>query len=118
MRRFKAKAVAALELPDLDMFAVVLAEEPDGSGSRLEIQKALSFDEQDRRLGLDTYCLCTEEGATHYGGVTSWILTGDSLEVRLDAKAAKTLGVEDGFVVNFAAESLPGLRDGLRRILG
>jgi hypothetical protein len=118
MRRFKAKAVAPVELPDLNTFAVVLAEEPDGSGARLEIQKSLSFDEQDRRLGLDTYCLCTEEGATYYGGVTSWTLTQDSLEVRLDAQAAKALGVQGGFVVNFATENLPILKEGLQKVLG
>jgi hypothetical protein len=61
MRRFRANAVAAVELPELETFAVVLAEEPDG-GERLELQKAFSFDEQDRRLGMDTYCLSTETG--------------------------------------------------------
>jgi hypothetical protein len=118
MRRFKAKVLTAVELPDINTFAVVLAEEPDGSGVRLEIQKSLSFDEKDRRYGQDTYCLCTEEGATHYGGVTSWALSQDSLEVRLDAKAAEALGVEDGFVVDFAPESLPALKEGLERVLG
>jgi hypothetical protein len=118
MRRFRAKVVAAAELPDLNTFAVVLAEDGDGSGLRLEIQKALSFDEQDRRLGLDTYCLCTEAGATYYGGVTSWTLTEGSLELRLDEKAAEVLGVEGGFVVNFAPERLPAIKEGVERILG
>lgn len=118
MRRFKAKTLTAVALPDINTFAVVLAEGPDGSGVRLEIQKSLSFDEQDRRYGQDTYCLCTEEGATYYGGVTSWTLTQDSLEVRLDATAAEALGVEGGFVVDFAPESLPALKEGLERILG
>lgn len=118
MRKFKAKAVAAVELPDLNTFVVVLAEEPDESGARLEIQKSLSLDEQDRKLGLDTYCLCTEDGATYYGGITSWVLTQGSLEVQLDAEAAETLGVEGGFVVDFEPESLPALKEGLERVLG
>ncbi|HTN88573.1 MAG TPA: Imm10 family immunity protein, partial [Sorangium sp.] len=99
-------------------FVVILAEYPDGSGARLEIQKPLSSDEQDRRLGLDTYCLCTEDGATHYGGVTSWALTQSSLEILLDAKAADALGVEGGFVVDFSPESRTALKDGLDRVLG
>jgi hypothetical protein len=118
MRRFKAKEVAAVELSDLNTFAVVLAEGPDGNGSRLEIQRALSFDGQDRQLGLDTYCLCTEDGATHYGGVTSWTLNQSVLEVRLDTKAATALGVEGGFVVDFPPERLPTLKDGLERVFG
>jgi hypothetical protein len=117
MRRFKAKTLAAVALPDLNTFTVVLAEESDGSGKRLEIQTSLLFDEQDRQCGQDTYCLCTEEGATYYGGVTSWTLTQNSLQVCLDAKAAETLGVDGGFIVNFAPESLPTLKEGLERTL-
>ena len=118
MKIFKAKALTAVELPDINTFVVVLAEETDGSGMRLEIQKSLSFDEQDRRCGLDTYCLSTEEGTTYYGGVTSWTLTKGSLEIWLDAEAAEALGVEGGFVVHFAPESLPALKEGLGRVLG
>ena len=118
MRRFVAKALASAEYPDANTFVVILAEHPDGSGARLEIQKPLSSDEQDRRLGLDTYCLCTEDGATHYGGVMSWTLTQSSLEIVLDAKAAEALGVEGGFVVDFAPESRTALKGGLERVLG
>lgn len=118
MRRFRARAVAAMELPDLNTFAVVLAEEPDGSGLRLEIQKSLSPDEQDRQLGLDTYCLCTEDGVTHYGGVTSWSLTQGSLRILLDAKAEEVFGVEGGFVVDFPSESTAALQRGLKVVFG
>ena len=118
MHRFNAKALSAAELSDIDTFAVVLAEELDGSGARLELQRSLSFDEQDQRHGQDTYCLCTEQGATHYGGVTSWTLTQDSLQILLDTKAAEALGVEGGFVVDFAPENLPVLEEGLKRVLG
>ncbi|WP_437335069.1 Imm10 family immunity protein [Sorangium sp. So ce394] len=118
MRRFKAKALAVAEDPDLNTYAIILAEQSDGSGMRLEIQKSLLSNEQDRQLGLDTYCLCTEEGSTHYGGIVSWTLAHDSLEVELDAKAADALGVEGGFVVDFAPENRPALKDGLDRVLG
>ena len=117
MRRFRANAVAAVEIPEHATFTVILAEDPDGDGERLEFQKAFSFDEQDRRLGMDTYCLCTVEG-TAYGGVTSWTLTPDSLEVRLDARTAEVLGVEGGFRVGFPPAYLQTLREGLERVLG
>jgi hypothetical protein len=117
MRRFNATNVSAKELRDANTFAIVLAEGPDGSGRRLELQKALSFDDQDRANGQDTYCLCTEEGATHYGGVTSWSIGTTSLKVSLDDAAATALGVE-GFLVDFPGPSLSNLRAGLERLLG
>jgi hypothetical protein len=117
MRRFSAHAVAAVELPEYETFTVVLAENADGDGERLELHKAFSFDEQDRLLGMDTYCLRTEAGTT-YGGVTSWTLTQDALEVRLDEKTAALLGVEGGFLVSFPREYLQTLREGLGRVLG
>jgi hypothetical protein len=117
MRRFRANAVAAMEIPEHATFTVVLAEGPDGDGERLEFQKAFSFDEQDRRLGMDTYCVCTGKG-TAYGGVTSWTLTRDSLEVRLDAGTAEMLGVEGGFTVELPPACLQTLRGGLERVLG
>ena len=119
MRTFAANAVAASELVDANTLAVVLAERTDGSGARLEIQRALSFDAQDRRLGQATYCLCTEDGATRYGGVASWRLSGDTLEIALSAEAARVLDARDGFRVRLAAEpaSSEVIRSALRRIL-
>jgi len=117
MRTFSARAVAAEELRDLNAYVVVLAESLDGSGARLELQKALSFDEQDRALGLDTCCLCTETGATCYGGVVAWTLKPDALEIRLDADAAEALGTP-GFAIALPPTELAELRDGLARVLG
>jgi Immunity protein 10 len=119
MRKFTATAVASTEIPDLDAFVVVLAENMDGSGLRLELQRGLSFDEQDKRLGQDTYCLCTEQGATHYGGVKSWRLKDDELEIDLDDKAAADLGVAGGFVVELKVDkaTMARLEEGLNRVL-
>jgi immunity protein 10 of polymorphic toxin system len=119
MVRFQARAVSATELPDLEVFVVVLAEEPSGGGARLELQRALSFDEQDEELGLNTYCLSTEQGATHYGGVVSWTLTSNSLEVVLNGSAGECLGAGKGFFVELEAdpEALAALKQGLERVL-
>jgi hypothetical protein len=117
MRRFKACAVAAQEHRDINTFAVVLAEDRDGSGARLELQKALSVDEQDRRFEMDTYCLCTEDGATVYGGVESWTLSSNLLVINLNAQATESLGVQ-GFAVSFAAEEFALLKEALSKVLG
>lgn len=91
---FVAKAGAAQEFEDLECFVVVLAEEPDGDGARLEIQRSLEDDPQDVALGLATYCLCTQQGATCYGGVTSWRVRDGCLTLHLDDRAADTLGLD------------------------
>jgi hypothetical protein len=68
---FHAAAVGAEEMTDNNCYVVVLAEHSDAGGRRLELQSSLSYDEQEKSLGQDAYCLCTETGACHYGGVTS-----------------------------------------------
>lgn len=120
MESFEARAVAAQELTDANTFAVVLAEHPDGTGQRLELQLSLTFDDSDRRLGQDTYCICTESGATHYGGVTGWNLNELMLEITLDEAAARELGVNRGFRVALKPEVTVGiqLREGVTRVLG
>jgi len=115
---FIAGAVGIEELPDVNSFVVVLAEQADGSGARLELQRALSFNEQDRKLGMDTYCLCVTSGATHYGGVTSWSVRERRLELALTDDAAATLGTGPSIVVRLPIDvSLDTLRVALDRIL-
>lgn len=118
MKRFRASSAAATELAEMNVYAVILAENEDGSGSCLEVQRALSFDEQDRALGQDTYCLHTETGATHYGGVTSWVVTQNHLEILLDAEAAAALDVRKGFSVAIKPEHVLMLQEGLSRVIG
>jgi hypothetical protein len=94
MSSFVATVGSAEELEDLDTFVVVLSEMPDGDGARFEIQRGLTVDPQDEALGQDTYCLCTQTGATHYGGVQSWRVDDGVLMISLDELAALTLGVD------------------------
>ena len=119
MYEFTARALAATDLPDLSVFAVILAENRDGSGHRVEIQRSSSFSEQDRKLGQDTYCVSTDAGASYYGGISSWRLAEDRLEIHLDPKAAKALGVTGGFGVRLEAgeEERRSLREGLLKVL-
>lgn len=120
MRRFKARAVSAGEDASLNTFLIVLAEHVDGDGARLEIHQALSFDEQDKALGQDTYCLMDESGATHYGGVSCWSLREGVLEMELTELAAKTLEADPKIVIDLVADepSIERLDHGLRRLLG
>lgn len=69
-----------------------LAESPDGDGRSLVIQRALEFDEQDRELGMDTYCLVDETALTHYGGVASAVIDDGVLRLALDDMAAQEFG--------------------------
>jgi len=119
MKRISAGAVAIEEMPDVSTFVIIFAQNPDGRGERLELQRALTFDEQDHDLGMDTYCLCMASGATHYGGVLSWRLDDGGLVLRLTAEAAAALGVDD--VVRVDVLMTPALRAallaGLKRVL-
>jgi Immunity protein 10 len=119
MMSFVATVGAAQELEDINTFAVILAEHPDGSGCRLEFQIALEFDEQDEEMGMDTYCLCTETGATHYGGVVSWQIVGSRLEVSLDREAAEELGldVDLSIELQMPSDMVNAVRAGLQRVL-
>src|ERR1700683_3625488 len=119
MLAFTAKAVAATTLPHLNSQVVVLAEEPDGDGARLEISRSLTHTKQDRDLGQDTYCLSTQTGATVYGGVRSYTFEGSTLTVRLDSQARDVLGVPGEFSIILEADkpTIESVRSALVEIL-
>lgn len=77
-----------------DNTLVVAFAESAASDAVLILQRAFSFDEQDRDLGMDTDCLIGPGQATSYGGVTSWSLNGSILTLHLTRAAADTLGLE------------------------
>ncbi len=89
---FDASAVASERDDNLKAQYLVLAEHADGSGRRLEVQRSLDVHEQDRARGQDTYCLVTEEQATHYGGVVDWRIEGSTLHLELTEAACRVLG--------------------------
>jgi len=119
MSSFVATAGTAEELEDLETFVVVLAEMPDSDGARLEIQRGLTFDPQDEALGQNTYCLCTQTGATHYGGVQSWKLDDGLLLNSLEEMAASTLGVEQqvSIELRLSDQALRAVTGGIERAL-
>ena len=113
------RRVEALEFPDEETFVVAMGEQPDGSGQGLIFQISLVPDEQDHALGMDTYCVCNEAGATIYGGVMSCILEGDLLRLSFTPEAAECLAVgeECHLQLQVDREAIERLREGLRRVL-
>jgi Immunity protein 10 len=91
---FDASVVAFERDAALNAQYLVLAEHPDGSGSRLEIQRALAVDEQDQALGQDTYCLVADGEITRYGGVLDWRIAGSLLELELDRETSEAFGAD------------------------
>jgi len=64
MEELTVRAVAFETLEDLNTFGVFLGENQDGTGERLEVQRALEFDEQDHDLGMATDFLCVSHAAS------------------------------------------------------
>jgi hypothetical protein len=60
----------------------------DGTGAQLLVQRAHQVDEQDRRLGQDTYCPTPESAAAVYGGVGRLEVVNRTFTVELEAAAA------------------------------
>src|SRR5829696_9724689 len=110
---------AAVEtLTELNTFVLAMAEDVDGSGHRIELQRSLKFDDQDRALGLDTYCVCLASGASHYGGIRSCVLNGRRLSIEFTEEASTELSIEPSIdiILRVDEDAVAQVRDGLRRI--
>jgi len=105
MTEFSARAVARLRDEDLGADVLVLAEHEDGSGRRLELQRSLEVTDEDRRLGMDTFCLVNETGSVHYGGVEEWSLIDSELRLKLTDEAAAAMHVDGGYRISLIADA-------------
>jgi immunity protein 10 of polymorphic toxin system len=116
---FIVRHVAVEELPADNSLVVALAEEPGGGGRNLLFMVASEFDEQDRALGMDTYSLSDETGATVYGGVTSCRLEGNTLAIVLSSEAAAILGLDQATRMPLLVppHTITRLARGLRTVL-
>jgi hypothetical protein len=114
---FVVRRVSAVEMEDLNTFAVVLSDNLDGSGDVFELQKALSFGEQDIALGQATYCLSLPSGETHYGGVVAFALEPSSFTLDLTPVAGEIFGDERlVFPLELEEKEKQTLKSGLERI--
>src|SRR6476659_3765109 len=94
MTEFDAKRFAFAKLEDLNAHVVVFASDADGTGETIELQRSIEPDEQDLALGEETYCICLSGGATHYGGISSYVLSQRGLSLHLTEDAAAALEVD------------------------
>jgi Immunity protein 10 len=99
--------VAYVQDDFLNTEAVVI--EDQASGDAIEIQRALEFDDQDAALGMDTYCL-VRGGASHYGGITRWIVLSDLLQLELEEGAAIDLALPATVIIPIDEPSADLLR--------
>ena len=106
---------------DEDCSVAGIAECDDGSGRSLVFQAgAEPPDDQDVRLGMDTYCLVTEHHGTAYGCVRELTVDGDRMRVVLDSDALGDLGLSDAEIeIRLAVQpaSIDALPNSLARIL-
>jgi hypothetical protein len=100
-----AGAAAATELPDLNVFAVTVAEHQDGSGWHLSFQVALTVTPQDVAAGLDSYVITSSDGVTFYGGIQRWASADGTLTFELDEAAADTLGLDPTVTIALPADA-------------
>lgn len=120
MDSFTARGVAATTIEDTNCRVVALAEDPNGDGGPvLQIQRSLTHDDQDRRLGFDTYCLSDERGASIYGGVLSYSLEGSTLTMRVNQKTRDVLGIPEEFAIQLDTDdaTVESVREALAWIL-
>lgn len=117
MIEFEVAKAAGATLEDHGCFVLVLSELEDGTGRRLEVQRAFTFDSQDEELGMDTYCLCNEDGATHYGGVIEWMVVEGVLQLALDQEGSAVLDAEGGYRLKLPASSVDLVRETLAQLL-
>lgn len=118
MTEFLARAAAFVRDEDLEADILVLAEQEDGSGRRLEIQRSVTTTAADVQAGMDTYCLADDTGATHYGGVSGWSLDEDVVCLSLDSEAADALGTSE-YLIRLAGgpPAASPVRHGLEAVL-
>ncbi len=106
--------VGWVEDTDLNLAALVIHD--TDSDETLEVQRTLVPDEQDERLGMDTYCLVRGE-ATSYGGVEDYTLAGTTLSLKLPSEAARVLALPTSVDIDFGTQGIDVARQHLGPLL-
>ena len=108
-------AVHWVDEPESNFVALLVVDEE--SGDTIEVQRAYEFDEQDRELGMDTYCL-VRGGANYYGGLIAYELSDLSLSLSLTEGAAEVLELPESFEIPLDPASIALLRLRLPGLVG
>ncbi|MFE4817503.1 Imm10 family immunity protein [Streptomyces sp. NPDC056704] len=101
-------------------FTVGLAEDEYGEGRYLTFQCGLEGPgDQERTLGLDSYCIINETGGVYYGGVENVSLSANRIFFRFTPEAVEKLDLPAGEINLYIASEpdVESLRGGLRRVL-
>lgn len=88
--------------PELAAAALVIVDED--SGDTLEIQREITSIDGSSAPAKDTSACLVRDGATHYGGLLSSRVTGDSLVLELSHEAADVLELPTSFAIELGPE--------------
>jgi hypothetical protein len=115
---FTVRLVTDDTSPELNVRTVGVSVDLVGTRSLL-FQRALSFDQQDRDLKMDTYCVSNERGATAYGCITGYTLRPPWLDLHFTEAGAQDLRLDQRarLKLELSAESIETLRAGLKAVL-
>lgn len=115
MLRMGSMDVGYVEDAELGYRALVFR---DSSGDTFEIQRAFAFDQQDRELAMETYCLVVQASATCYGGISEWLISDDTLQLVLQLEAAEDLGLPRLLRIPLTAAGKQIVQDRLATLVG
>ncbi|GAA2197190.1 hypothetical protein GCM10009849_05200 [Sinomonas flava] len=115
----RVRAVGYVRDEDMAFEALVLADEVKNPRWSLEFQRPLDPDDQDRILGLDTYCLVFPSGETAYQCLARVQISKAKLRLVLTEEAAARLGLTTSldFILELSPTDFEEMTAGLRGIL-
>lgn len=96
------------------------SEHIDGTGYALLFQRSTAEPTlNEQKIGWDTYCLITNVGRIHYGGVLEALFSENRLQLVLSEKAAETLQLDTEVDIRFEVpqDKLIRYTEGLAQLL-
>ncbi|BCJ56346.1 hypothetical protein Asp14428_78210 [Actinoplanes sp. NBRC 14428] len=114
-------AAAAVELSDVETFCVALATDEHGEKFGLSFQVPLSgeYDDQERRLEMNTYSISDNLGRTAYGGILAWAAdpAASVLTITFSQSVVSVLDVEETLRFHLPSDKFDEVVEGFRRVL-
>lgn len=112
---------AAVEMADVETFCVAMAADEDGEQFGLSFQVPIDgeYDEQDRRLGMNTYSISDHMGRTVYGGILAWSIddTASVLSIEFSQRVAGVLDIPTELRFHLPPKKFHEIVTGFRRII-
>ena len=115
---FEARCVV-FRHPDDECHFVAFADQENDAWLYLTLQRSFENDEQDARLGMNTYHVewCSQENSG-YGGIVRFKLEPNIAEIKLEARMSEAIGGINRLSVSFqlAAGEYEALKEALSNI--